>query len=83
MVSHRERETMYTHLVANMNVESIVVDPKVDIILQEWSGEAKRWERRPRYINDIVIGDLGTLLECEQLDIIGRGSPTLEGLEDT
>jgi hypothetical protein len=74
---------MYTHLVANMDVESIVVDSEVDTILQEWSREVKRWKRRLRYINDVVIRDFGTLLECEQLEIVGRASHTLEALEDT
>ena len=39
--------------------------------------------KAPHYINDIVIGNFGTLLECEQLEVVGRASPTLEGLEDT
>jgi hypothetical protein len=36
MLGHCKREIMYTHLITNMNVEFIIVDSKVDSILQEW-----------------------------------------------
>ena len=37
---------------------------------------------RLRYINDIVVRDLDSLLECKQVTMVGKASLALEGLED-
>jgi len=73
----------YTHLIANMYIKSIIINPEVDIILQEWSPGARRGKGHARYINDIIVRNLNSLHDGEQLQIVGRALHTLEGLEDT
>lgn len=57
---------MHAHLIANMYVESIIINSEVYIILWEWSREVNKWKECTHYIDDIVIRNLNSLVEGEQ-----------------